>query len=151
MRTKLRLEEFIPYRLSLTSNLVSDFIAATYEQRFAISIPEWRVLAWVAEREDISQKEICRLTQMDKVTVSRATIALLRRALMQRKANPRDRRSHLLTLSAAGKTLYEEVAPQALELERRLFSNFEDGEVMTFATMLRRIESLILAMSAEKG
>ena len=39
MASDLKLDGFIPYRLSFTSNLVSDSIAATYEALFGINIP----------------------------------------------------------------------------------------------------------------
>ncbi|MCA1778441.1 MAG: MarR family transcriptional regulator, partial [Xanthomonadaceae bacterium] len=41
----LELENFLPYRLSVLSNRVSQGIAATYEQRFGLSVTEWRVIA----------------------------------------------------------------------------------------------------------
>ena len=41
----LDLEHFLPYRLSVLSNRVSQAIARTYEQRFGLSVTEWRVIA----------------------------------------------------------------------------------------------------------
>ncbi len=140
--TLLRLDTFLPYRLSFTSNIVSDSIAATYESLFGITIPEWRIVTWVAEQGAITQQEICARTRMDKVTVSRVAIALTRRGLLNRKPNPDDRRSHLLTLSEEGKTLYSAIAPKALELERQIFAHFTDAELRDFTAMLRRIEAL---------
>ena len=78
-RTKLVLGEFLPYRLSMASNLVSDTVATAYEAAFGLRIPEWRLVAVIAEADAISQFEICRRTRMDKVTVSRAGIALAAR------------------------------------------------------------------------
>lgn len=54
----LVLDEFIPYRLSVTSNLVSDTIARTYRSLFGLSIPEWRLIAVVAEAGGLSQGAI---------------------------------------------------------------------------------------------
>ena len=76
----------------------------------------------------MSQQALCGRTQMDKVTVSRAAIALADRGLIERAANPDDQRSHLLTLSATGWALYEQVAPKALELEQRVFESFSAEE-----------------------
>ena len=73
----LVLADFIPYRLSVTSNLVSDSIARTYEALFGLTIPEWRLIAVIAETGGITQQAIGRATRMDKVTVSRAAIALV--------------------------------------------------------------------------
>lgn len=143
---RLELDSFIPYRLSVTSNLVSDAIARTYEALFGLSIPEWRLVAVVAEAGAITQGTIGARTRMDKVTVSRAAIALVGRGLMMREENADDRRSHRLVLSAAGRDLYAAVAPKALELERRLFAPFDPAEVAAFTDMLRRIEAAALAL-----
>jgi DNA-binding MarR family transcriptional regulator len=142
----LILDDFIPYRLSVTSNLVSDTIAHTYEALFGLTIPEWRLVAVVAERDGITQQAIGATTRMDKVTVSRAAIALVDRGLLVRAANPDDRRSHLLRLTGAGRELYGAVAPQAIALERRIFSGFDPVEVAAFTRMLRRIETAALAL-----
>lgn len=137
---RLILDHFIPYRLSVTSNLVSDVIASAYEALFGLTIPEWRVIAVVAEQDGITQQGICIATRMDKVTVSRATIALVDRGLVARAPNSADRRSRLLALTRAGQALYADVAPKALEFENRIFASFPEEEVERFMNMLRAIE-----------
>jgi DNA-binding MarR family transcriptional regulator len=142
---RLVLDNFLPYRLSVVSNLVSDGIARTYEALFGLTIPEWRLIAVIAEADGITQQAIGRRTRMDKVTVSRAAIALVDRGLLVRGPNAEDRRSHLLSLSAAGAELYAVVAPKALDLEARLAAQFSAQEVTQFMAMLRRIEAFALA------
>ena len=141
---RLVLDDFIPYRLSVTSNLVSDSIARAYESLFGLTIPEWRLIAVIAETGGITQQAIGAKTLMDKVTVSRAAIALVGRGLLARRDNPEDRRSHLLELTDAGRDLYAAVAPKALDLESRIFAAFDPQEVAQFVAMLRRIESVTL-------
>ena len=143
---RLVLDDFIPYRLSVASNSVSDAIARTYEALFGLSIPEWRLVAVVAEGEGVTQQAIGAATRMDKVTVSRAAIALTGRGLLVRRDNPADRRSHLLGLTAAGRRLYAAVAPEALALERRLLAAFDPDEVAAFVATLRRIEAAARAL-----
>lgn len=142
----LLLDDFIPFRLSFTSNLVSDTIARSYEALFGLSIPEWRLIAVVAETGGITQAEIGHRTRMDKVTVSRAAIALVERGLLERSANAADRRSHLLMLSDAGRTLYAAIAPKAQDLEARIFAQFDPAEVAAFTAMLRRIDAVTAAL-----
>lgn len=137
---RLILDQFIPYRLSVASNVVSDVIASAYEALFGLTIPEWRVIAVVAENDGITQQAICTATRMDKVTVSRATIALADRGLIARAPNSADRRSRLLALTGSGQALYADVAPKALEFEQRIFSRFPAEELEQFMTMLRAIE-----------
>lgn len=141
----LRLDEFLPYRLSFTSNLVSDRVAGTYIALFDLRIPEWRLIAVIAEHDGISQQAIGARTRMDKVTVSRAAIALTDRGLLERISNPDDKRSHLLVLSATGRELYAAVAPKALELERRIFAQFDPAEIAAFTATLRKIDAALLA------
>lgn len=141
MPTTLKLDEFLPYRLSIASNAVSDAVATAYRTLFGLRIPEWRLVAVLAEDGAMSQQALGGRTRMDKVTVSRAAIALVDRGLVAREANPNDQRSHLLTLSPAGWALYEQVAPKALELERRVFAEFSDAERQRLRTMLERLEA----------
>ena len=142
----LVLDRFIPFRLSFTSNLVSDSVARAYESLFGLSIPEWRVVAVVAETGGVPQQAICARTRMDKVTVSRAAIALVGRGLLDRGRNPDDGRSHLLTLTPAGRDLYAQVAPKALELEQRIFGQLDPAAVERFVAVLRRIDEIALAL-----
>jgi DNA-binding MarR family transcriptional regulator len=144
----LRLDEFLPFRLSYTSNLVSETVAQIYIALFDLRIPEWRIIAVVAEHDGISQQAIGARTRMDKVTVSRAAIALTGRGLLERAANPDDKRSHLLVLSAAGRALYADVAPKALEVERSIFAAFEGTELEAFRATLRRIDAVVAGMGA---
>ncbi|WP_298671986.1 MarR family winged helix-turn-helix transcriptional regulator [uncultured Sphingomonas sp.] len=144
MTNRLQLDRFLPYRLSITSNLVSDRIARAYESMFGLSIPEWRLVAVIAEWDAINQAEIGERTRMDKVTVSRAAIALVDRGLLARAPNATDKRSHLLSLTASGRELYALVAPKALELERRIFASFAPAELEGFMALLRRIDAAVL-------
>ena len=149
--SRLRLDEFLPYRLSFTSNLVSGAIARTYEALFGLTVPEWRITAVVAEEGFATQQRVGQRTRMDKVTVSRAAIALTGRGLLRRAANPLDRRSHHLALSPAGEALYAQVAPKALELEAEVLADFSPEEIDRLTAMLRRIDAVVLARAAEAG
>ena len=40
----LWLHEFIPYKLAVVANRLSQSIGSLFEERFGIQIPEWRIL-----------------------------------------------------------------------------------------------------------
>lgn len=90
-------------------------------------------------------------TRMDKVTVSRAAAALVERGLIERRPNANDQRSHMLTLTEAGRTLYENVAPKALELESQVFAGFTAAEIKAFRAMLDRIETSAAPFDADRA
>ena len=140
----------MPYRLSYSANLVSEAIAQQYSVIFNLTIPEWRVVAHIAEQSGITQQEIGLRTRMDKVTVSRATIALTARGFVARSKNLDDRRSRLLSLTPAGRRLYAAIAPKALELERAVFGQFSAAEMAALRRFLQRIDAAAAgAMVAE--
>jgi DNA-binding MarR family transcriptional regulator len=147
----LKLDQFLPYRLSIASNRVSSAIATAYQALFALRIPEWRLIAVIAEGEGMTQQALGMATRMDKVSVSRAAIALVDRGLIQRRPNLQDQRSHLLSLTEAGRTLYESVAPKALELEARVFAGFSAEEIAAFKAMLSRLEASAAALDPEQA
>ncbi|MEG3174944.1 MarR family winged helix-turn-helix transcriptional regulator [Sphingomonas sp. RB3P16] len=147
----LKLDEFLPYRLSIASNRVSAAIASAYRTLFGLRIPEWRLVAVIAEGPGLTQQALGVATRMDKVTVSRAAATLVERGLVERCPNPGDQRSHLLVLTAAGRALYDDVAPKALELEGRVFAGFSLEEIATFRAMLDRIEASAAPFDPERG
>jgi DNA-binding MarR family transcriptional regulator len=142
----LSLGEFLPYRLSITAQLVSEVIATAYGALYGLKAPEWRVVASVAEAGELTQQGVCARTRMDKVTVHRAAAALCERGLLARSAHPEDRRSHHLALTSAGRALHADVAPRALALERRLFRDFGAEEIGRFTALLDAVDASALAL-----
>ena len=136
----LRLDDYLPYRLSVASNAVSRLIAKAYEDRFGLTIPQWRLIAVLAEDGPLTQQAIGVRTVMDKVSVSRATQGLVKRRLVQRAAHDADGRSHHVMLSKAGERLYREVAPMAMEYEERLLRHFDSAAVEGIKQFLLHLE-----------
>ena len=136
----LRLDGYLPYRLSVASNAVSRLIARAYEDRFGLTIPQWRLIAVLAEDGPLTQQAIGTRTVMDKVTVSRATQGLVKRRLVERAPHDADGRSHHLALSKAGERLYSEISPVALEYEARLLQQFDPAAVAELKRVLLLLE-----------
>ena len=87
MAKKLRLADYLPYRLSVAANAVSQLIARAYEDRFGLKIPEWRLIAVLADEGPLTPQALCARTVMDKVTVTRAAQGLATRHLIKREPN----------------------------------------------------------------
>ncbi|MET0550795.1 MAG: helix-turn-helix domain-containing protein, partial [Xanthomonas sp.] len=73
----LDLERFLPYRISVLSNRISQEIARLYAGRFGLNVTEWRLLAVLGRFPDLSATELAERTAMDKVAVSRAVASLV--------------------------------------------------------------------------
>jgi DNA-binding MarR family transcriptional regulator len=124
----LDLEHFLPYRLSVLSNTVSFAIAREYEQRFQLSITQWRVIAVLGRYDGSSAREVAERTATDKVAISRAVASLVQAGRVRRTRAPHDKRQSVLRLTAQGWKIYDEVAPRALEHERRLLAHLDSQE-----------------------
>ncbi len=149
MKHTPRLAEFLPYMLSITSNAVSGRIAQEYRSRFGLKVPEWRVMAVLGDAGALTQRELTALTLMDKVAVNRACKELEERGLAWRQPNTKDGRSHLLELTDDGRRMHGEIMPLALEMERRLLTNFREEEIAGFKDLLVRMKQEVRDLHAE--
>lgn len=133
------LEAFLPYRLSLLSNTVSEGIASTYRDQHGLSVTEWRVLAILGRYAGITASEITERGAMDKVTVSRAVRRLFEKGLVVRTAQRDDRRRVALELTRQGVRLFNAVVPEALAFERRLLETLTTAERTQLDGLLARL------------
>ena len=136
-----RLESFLPYKLSIASNAVSDRIAREYQSRFGLRISEWRIMAVLGDSGPMTPRALAQATLMDKVAVSRACRTLETRALAMRTPHDRDGRSHMLALSETGRDVFEEIMAHAIAIEAELFETLEPDERVTLAGLLDRVHA----------
>lgn len=135
----LKLERFMPYRLSILSNKVSGIIASTYKDKFALSITEWRIMAVLGEHPGISADEISVKTQLEKSILSRAISKLLKRNLIERSIASDDRRRSEIRLSTTGMTVYREIVPLSYQYETALLSCLSDAEQKQLSDIIDRL------------
>ena len=124
----LQLEHFLPYRLSILSNTISQAIADDYQSRHDLSVTEWRVMAVLARFEGLSAREVAERTAMDKVAVSRALARLVAAGRVDRTVHDNDKRRSVLKLSAAGWAIHDDVAPMARAREREVLAKLDAEE-----------------------
>lgn len=124
----LDLEHFLPYRLSLLSNTISQAIAAEYEARFGLSVTQWRAMAILGRHEGLAARDVAARAAMDKVAVSRALAGLVEQGLVRRTTAREDKRESRLRLTAAGRRVHDQIVPLALAHERRLLQRLSAEE-----------------------
>ncbi len=134
------LEDFLPYRLSLLSNTVSDGIASTYRHDHGLSVTEWRVLAILGRFPGLTASAIMERGAMDKVAVSRAVMKLDEKGLVIRTADEQDRRCLTLKLTRRGVRLFNAVIPGAMAYEQRLLDSLDTAERATLNALLERLQ-----------
>jgi len=143
------LDRFLPYRLSILSNRISQTIANAYARRFGLGITEWRVIAVLGRYPGLSANGVAARTAMDKVAVSRTVARLLERGLLQRDTHDDDRRRSVLELSRDGYGIYDEVVPVALEYERRLLAPLDAEERRQLDRLMGKLAEGMSQLDAE--
>lgn len=136
----LRLDTFLPYRLSVLANAVSRAIAARYEEAFGLTIPEWRVMALLGASPGLTATEVAEATPMDKVAISRAVRSLSDAGRLVATADGEDARRQRLTLTPAGMSVYRRIVPLALGLEAQLLAGFSPAERAALTRLMTRLE-----------
>lgn len=134
------LAHFLPFRLNRLAADISEELAALYAERFAIDIPQWRVLATLSSREGWTAKAIVASTRTHKSTISRAVEALARRGLIESIQSPDDKRAYRLRLTAAGRKLFRQIEPLVLAYERDLLARLSDSEGRALAKGIAALE-----------
>jgi DNA-binding MarR family transcriptional regulator len=137
----LELGRFLPYRLSILSNRISQAIAREYQDRFDLSMTEWRVMAVLArfDGDGLSASEVAGHTEMDKVAVSRALTHLVAAKRVSRRTHDGDKRRSVLRLTAAGWKVHDAVAPLARAHERELLARLGAEERRVLLAILDKL------------
>ena len=144
-----KLDDYLPYQLSTTSNAVSDVIAGEYKSLFGLKIPEWRVMSVLGTRGASTQRHLVEATLMDKVTVNRAVKNLVDRDLLERSPNSADGRSHHLLLSSVGRDLYGKILPAAQAMDKKIMAVLSADEKAELSAMLAKIKKSADAIAAQ--
>ena len=136
------IKKFLPFRLGVLSAKLSKHAGQVYRNRYGLSAPEWRVLAVLAQEALLNVEEIIAETAMDKVRVSRGLATLLKRQLIKRQIDTRDRRRAIIDLTEAGRAIYEAIVPLVQAFEAELISGLSKKERAILEQALSKLSAL---------
>jgi DNA-binding MarR family transcriptional regulator len=145
----LKLEHFLPYRLNVVASLVSQALSRIYGDRYGIGVPEWRVLVTLGQHGLMTGKAIGAHSNMHKTKVSRAVALLEKRKLIARRPNRADLREAFLVLTPAGRAMYDDLAPIALDFANRLSEAVDIADRAAFERAVDRLIERSAKIAAE--
>jgi len=144
-KMKIDLATFLPYQLTNVATRVSNDFAEVYQTKYGLNIPQWRILANLAQYGQSNAKDLCTQANMDKSTVSRAVKVLIDKGLVKSELNAQDKRAALLVLSEVGQSLYEQIAPDALNWEKKLLSTLTNEEYEVLVSIFEKLNNKLKA------
>ncbi len=148
VQAPLKLDEFLPYQLNVCANLVSQALSRVYTERYKIGVPEWRVLVTLGEFGNMTAKAIGAHSHMHKTKVSRAVALLERRKLVARRANRADLREAFLSLTPAGRDIYNDLAPMALDFAHQLLERVDSADRAALSRALKKLAARSAELTA---
>jgi DNA-binding MarR family transcriptional regulator len=134
-----KLEDFLPYQLAVLADLTSAGFARVYAERFGLGIPEWRVLATVAEVPRVRAKDVVAARHLPKTAVSRAVASLRRRGCLKVDVNRADKRESFLSLTPKGRALHARLVPLARSYAESLLGRLDPAEQRALQSALRKL------------
>ena len=134
------LSAFLPYQLAVVASRVSKGFAERYRAEFGLTIPEWRVLAHMAQFDAVSVREIQARVDMDKSKVSRAAARLEATGLIEKRGDPKDRRLLDMRLTDKGRDLMARITPIAETYQAELLARIGAQAPEFRAAVLRLLE-----------
>ena len=145
-RSDLKLTRFLPYVINNLAERISAGLSTLYSDEYGLTIPEWRVIANLAEHNTLNARQIVQFTTLEKSTVSRAVNNLSARGLVSQQRTEGDNRVKDLALTDAGETLYRSIVPRALAWERDLLEDLNAGEYRDLLHSLYKLEARLDSM-----
>jgi DNA-binding MarR family transcriptional regulator len=136
------LATYLPFRLARAAQAVSALMAATWNERFGLSMPAWRLLCVLAESGALDREFIADRAALSDAEVAEAAADLLARDLIEWIQPP------LLSLTAAGAALHTELSELALAAEAALLAGLSPAEVHSLSRLLGRLHGAALRLAA---
>lgn len=101
--------DHLPHRLLLLARMIDRQTARQLQQKFAITLAEWRVLAFVCAAGPASASAIAQAGGIDRAEISRAVAKLEEKGLIGREPDTRNRRKLTLLPTDAGRALFAQI------------------------------------------
>lgn len=132
------LETHLGYWLRLVSNAVSQSFARKLESE-GVTVAEWVFLRALYDADQITPTRLAQEMGMTKGAISRLADRLAEKALVERRADPDDRRAQTLALSGTARALVPQLARLADANDAEFFDALSQQEREMLAQLLQKI------------
>ena len=109
------------------------------KERFDLSRVEFVVIYNLGVVGPFTASEIAASTAFPKNTLSRAVNRLVKLGLITRAANGEDRRAQILSLTPAGRAVYDEALPRFVTLEQEMLASLSLVEREMLSMLLAKV------------
>ncbi len=136
-KTGYRLSEQVGYLLRLASQRH----AVVFQNRISqgLTPTQFSTMVRVAEQGTVSQNQLGRLAAMDIATIKGVVDRLRAKGLLQVAADPDDKRRSVISLTAAGGDLMDQLYKDGFRISEETLAPLSQTEQKTLLELLRKI------------
>lgn len=104
---------------------------------------QWAILIWLERQPGISQKELSEILEVEPITVARLIDRLEARGMVERRADPKDRRIWRLHLLSPARDVLQEIDEQRADMTRIVTVGIDDDAIDTMTEALMRMKTTL--------
>jgi DNA-binding MarR family transcriptional regulator len=138
LQPNYRLEDQVGFLLRRAYHRASSNLVARIG-RHDLTAPQFAALARLYERGTLSQNLLGRLVAMEPANIRDVVLRLKKRRLVTCRRDAGDARLNLVSLTASGMSLIEELIPIEIECTAVTLAPFNASEKRTLYELLRRL------------
>ena len=135
------IEDLLLYRLGRLSSVAGAMVVRLCEGGYGITRREWSVVAQLYENGSLPPSALAERMHRDSARTSRTLTALVAKRLVLRTIPAHDRRSALVSLTPAGRQIYEVLMPQIQAINSQILKALQPEEAAQFDEALERLQA----------
>jgi DNA-binding MarR family transcriptional regulator len=132
---------FLLHDVARHLRLDADRRAAAY----GLTRAQWVILYWLERQPGLSQKELAEIVEVEPITIGRLIDRLEARELVERRADPHDRRIWRLHPRPAAFAVLRELQAERKNMLDRASEGLDPGLIATLKTGLERMKANVVA------
>jgi DNA-binding MarR family transcriptional regulator len=145
----LPIDDSLFFKLVRLVNLTARPFQEGVGKSLHLTLNEWRVMLVLASHPDVAATDVASYTGLDKMSVSRALAALARAGRIKRRTDRTDNRRALVTLSAAGRRVFEQVGVRAKQREAHFMRNISAADLAHMTRVVNAMTDNVLDEPAD--
>jgi DNA-binding MarR family transcriptional regulator len=115
---------------------------------YDLGTTQWYVLYQLANEGPTMQRDLARMLQIERATLSGVVATLVRKGLVDQTPGSQDQRQRVLQITDVGRKLWEEL-PDPLAVIRAI--SFEGADATEMATALRVLQNATNRLNSRMG
>lgn len=141
---------YLLYLLAAVSNRASTQFHA-HARAAGLRVPEWRVLACLADEDGAMVTRLARLSLMEQSRLTRIIDQMAERGLVSRRSDPRDGRRVRVFLTDAGRGLAQRLIADAREHEAKILTGLGGPDAERLKPILKALLKQLDGSEAGSG